>query len=448
MREALAGADAIINLAGAPVLRGRWTARRRKQLVDSRVDLTEEIVAALAELPAARRPSVLLSASAVGFYGDRPDGELVDARSEPGSGFLAELCQSWERAALSAQDSLGLRVAALRIGLVLGHGGGLFESALPLFRMGLGGRLGSGRQFMPWIHLRDVVEVFATALVDERYAGAMNLTAPTPVTNAEFTERLGRWLRRPTILPAPSLALRVVLGQAAQVVLGGQRAAPTRLLELGYEFRYPTLDAAFEHLLGGALAPVIGPLSELGELPEAARRSEYLRTRGARYALRKSVWIDAPPEEVFDFFCRAENLGVMTPRAMRFHILTPTPIEVERGAVIDYTIQLGAAPLRWRTEIAAWEPSRRFVDVQLRGPYSAWWHEHRFHAERGGTRMEDLVLYRPPLGPLGRAAHSIYVAPMLRQIFSYRTQMIALRFGRGAARAPARASTSSVRPAV
>jgi len=246
LRRALADIDGVVNLAGEPIFGGRWTAARRTRMVDSRVAATGDLVAALEALP--RRPAVLVSASAVGYYGDRGD-EVLREEAAPGDDFLADLCRRWEAAARGA-ERLGVRVVLPRIGIVLGPGGGALASMLPAFRAGLGGPMGSGRQWVAWIHLADLVEVLATALGDERVAGPLNATAPAPVTNADLSRELGRALHRPAFLRAPGFGLKLLLGEAAGALLGGQRVEPARLRGLGFQWRFASLEAALADILG------------------------------------------------------------------------------------------------------------------------------------------------------------------------------------------------------
>jgi uncharacterized protein len=248
LAASLSGADAVVNLAGESVLGGRWSAARRRLLGESRVALTRQLVAALGQ--ASPRPRVLVSASAIGYYGDRGDQE-VDETATSGSDFLAGLTRAWEEEARAAEP-LGIRVALPRIGIVLGAEGGALERMLPLFRRGLGGRLGSGRQQVSWIHQQDLIASLAQALGDERLAGPFNATAPAPVSNAQLTAELGRVLGRRTPLAVPELVLRLTLGEAAGVLLGGQRVLPRKLQALGFSFTFPELRAALEDLLGGS----------------------------------------------------------------------------------------------------------------------------------------------------------------------------------------------------
>jgi uncharacterized protein (TIGR01777 family) len=246
--------DAVVNLAGEPILGGRWTAARQRTLRDSRVGFTERLVQAIAA--AGRRPRVLVSGSAVGYYGDRADETLTED-SARGIGFLANICQDWEAAARAA-EGLGLRVVTLRTGVVLGRDGGALAQMLPPFRLGLGGPVGSGRQYLSWIHLHDLAAIVAAALVDERMRGAVNGVGPEPVTSRDFAKALGRALRRPAALPTPALALRLIFGQASEVLLASQRVVPAALHRLGFPFAFPTLDAALADIIGGAAGSTSG----------------------------------------------------------------------------------------------------------------------------------------------------------------------------------------------
>jgi uncharacterized protein (TIGR01777 family) len=242
---------AVVNLAGESLAEGRWTAARKRRLVSSRVELTDSIVKALAL--ASPRPATLISASAVGYYGDR-GAEPLTEQSTPGDDFLARLAVAWETAARAARQ-LGVRVVHLRSGAVLGRNGGALARMLPVFRLGLGGRIGSGRQYFPWIHLRDEVGVISTALEDVRFDGPVNVVAPDIVTNQEFTRALGRALRRPAAFAVPGFALKLALGELSGVLLGGQRVQPGRLLDLGHQYAFPQLE--------GALGDVVGPPQSL-----------------------------------------------------------------------------------------------------------------------------------------------------------------------------------------
>lgn len=244
--HALEGIDALVNLAGAGVADKRWTESRKELLTSSRVQPTGSLVHAIAQLH--RPPDVLLNASAVGYYGARGDARVTED-TPPGRDFLAQLAVAWEAAAAPA--AARTRVALLRTGLVLHPSGGALASMLLPFRLGVGGRVGSGDQYWPWIHLDDWVSLTAWLLATPSAHGPFNLTAPEPVTNARFTRALGAALNRPTIIPVPAAALNLALGELAMVLLTGQRAVPARATELGFTFRYATVEQALTQLVKG-----------------------------------------------------------------------------------------------------------------------------------------------------------------------------------------------------
>lgn len=237
----LTGHTAIINLAGEPIA-GRWTAEAKRNFHESRVGTTTRIVEAIAKMPADARPKVLVNASAIGLYGDRGD-DILNEKSKPGQGYLADLCEDWENVALDAV-SLGVRVVTLRIGMVLGNEGGALHELRKIFKLGLGGRLGSGKQWVSWIHLEDLRAAILHCVFSEDLSGAVNGTAPYPERNRDFTRRLAAALHRPAILPAPAFALRMVLGEFSTALLASQRVIPAALDSEGFQFRFPTLETA------------------------------------------------------------------------------------------------------------------------------------------------------------------------------------------------------------
>lgn len=237
---AFEGVEAVFHLAGEPVAEGRWTAAKKQRIRDSRVVGTRNLVAGLAKLE--RRPPVLVSASAVGYYGSRGE-ELLDETSAPANDFLGDVCRAWEDEARRA-ESLGVRVVHLRIGIILGPKGGALGKMLPIFKLGLGGPLGNGRAWMPWIHLDDIVGLLLHAAAHDEIRGPMNAVGPQPVTNREFTKTLASVVRRPAIFPAPGLGLRLALGEFAQVLLASQRVVPRVAQASGYQFQYPQLRSA------------------------------------------------------------------------------------------------------------------------------------------------------------------------------------------------------------
>jgi uncharacterized protein len=242
---ALAGADAVVHLAGENIAQ-RWSDEVKRRLMESRRTGTRNLVAGLRA--ADPRPSVLISSSAVGFYGAHGDEEL-DETAPRGEGFLAEVVEAWEREAEQAHE-LGMRVVCLRQGVVLDRGGGALAKMLPFFNLGVGGPVAGGRQWMPWIHADDVVGMMVTALEDARWEGTINAVAPAPARNGDFSKALGRAMTRPAVLPVPAFALQLLYGDMAEIVTEGQRVVPRRARELGYDYRHPDLDEALRSALG------------------------------------------------------------------------------------------------------------------------------------------------------------------------------------------------------
>lgn len=237
--------DAVINLAGEPIVDARWTDERKQRLSQSRVNLTEKLVQHIGN--ANHKPGVLLSGSAIGFYGDGGDN-ILDESLSAGTDFGAHLCSAWENAAQAAADA-GVRVCLLRTGLVLDATGGLLGRMLPAFKLGLAAQLGNGQQWMSWIHIDDYVDIVLLLLENTRAVGVYNMTAPEPVTNQQFTDTLAHVLHRPALFVAPAFLLKLILGERAELLLGGQRALPTNVQALGYHFQYATLEEALKAVM-------------------------------------------------------------------------------------------------------------------------------------------------------------------------------------------------------
>lgn len=242
---AFRGVEAVFHLAGEPVAEGRWTADKKRRIMDSRKLGTANLVKALEQL--SERPPVLVSASAVGYYGSRGE-ETLDEQAAPGNDFLAQVCIEWEQAARQAA-SLGVRVVNPRTGIVLGAGGGALAKMLLPFKLGLGGRLADGKQWMPWIHLDDLAGLLMHAATHAEVSGPMNAVSPNPVTNRDFTRSLAAALHRPAFLPAPGAMLKLAVGEFAEVLLASQRVVPRVAEQSGYRFHYPELAAALEAIL-------------------------------------------------------------------------------------------------------------------------------------------------------------------------------------------------------
>jgi uncharacterized protein (TIGR01777 family) len=390
----LEGLDAVIHLAGE-IVDGRWTTEKKKAIRRSRVEGTRNLVASLDACE--RRPRVLASASAVGFYGDRGD-EPLDESSAPGDDFLASVCTGWEREAAAAAD-LGMRVAMVRVSFAVGHGGAILK-LLPIFRFGAGGPLGSGRQWMPWIHVDDLADLFCFVVDRDDISGPVAGVAPDYAQNRRVMHAVGRALGRPALAPAPGFALTAIVGEFAHTLLGGQLIVPAKALDAGFEWKHPRLEEA----LIGLLAP------------------ESKKTPGIQRFESEQV-VRAPIDRVFDFFSDPGNLVRLTPPEMGFSMTTPKPSPMRRGAVADYSLKVRGMRVRWRSMIARWEPQVRFADVQVRGPYLFWRHTHEFEEKERGVAVRDLVEYSLPFAPLSDIALSA-VRRDIESVFAYRRRSV------------------------
>jgi uncharacterized protein (TIGR01777 family) len=390
------GLDAVVHLAGESI-DGRWTPAKKRAIAGSRIDGTRHLVDAIAKTAAP--PRTLVSASAVGWYGDRAMQPL-DESSAPGEGFLADVCGEWEAAAMRAGQH-GTRVAVLRTGIALGDGGALPKMAAP-FRFGGGGPLGSGRQFVPWIHVDDLAEMYLTA-VEQARSGPYNAVAPDYATSARLAQAIGAALLRPLFAYAPAPALRLVLGEFAGTLLASQLVLPRRAQDAGFVWQHPRLEPAIQSIL----AP--------------QRSSRLVRT------LQREQLVAAPLDDVFEFFAQARNLESITPPSLRFALRSPDGITHD-GTRISYRLRLHGVPFGWETLIAKWQPPNAFIDVQLRGPYALWEHRHTFESRAAVTLMRDHVDYVLPFHPLS-ALLERFVRRDVEAIFDFRARRIGERFG-------------------
>ena len=395
--DALDGVEAVFHLAGEPVA-GRWTKAKKARIRASRVESTHALVSSILARPPSARPKVLVCASAIGIYGSRGDAWL-DEESPAGDGFLTEICRAWEAEAARAREG-GVRVVSVRIGLVLSREGGALAAMLPAFRMGLGAKLGDGRQWSSFIHLDDLVALLRFSASNDALDGPVNGVAGA-VTNAEYTHALGRALRRPAFLRVPAAVLRLGAGEMSEIMLASQRVDPKRAREAGFRFRFPTIDEVFDDLFA----------------------------RSRRHILQREQVIPRPRAEVYRFFADPTNLERITSEFLHFRITTPKPIPMREGTLIDYRLSLFGVPFSWRTRIEKVEEDERFVDTQLRGPYRTWRHLHELEdAGPNATKMTDVVEYELPFGVLGNAARAMFVERTLDRIFDYRADAITSLF--------------------
>lgn len=394
-QEALEDAYGVIHLSGENIADGRWSSSRKAAIRDSRIKSTKILTDAIAKCT--NPPRIMVGTSAIGIYGERGDESLTET-SANGKGFLADVCAGWEK----SYEGFKGRLAVLRVGVVLGYGGALDKMLLP-FRLGIGGKLASGKQWMSWIHIDDLVNMYIHALESEDVSGAYNAVASTPVTNSEFTRAMGNALRRPVFLPAPKVAIQILFGEMSEVVLGSQKVLNQKILETKFTFSYPTIKLALENLLvpGGHFGSHVAEFAQ---------------------------WIPKPRTEVFAFFSKAENLEKITPDWISFKVTKKSSPDIKVGCLIDYRLKIKGVPASWRTLISTWEPQVRFIDEQLKGPYSLWHHTHGFEDMGEGTLITDRVIYRAPLGPIGSIVEFLMIRNDVKKIFGHRIRSVGAIF--------------------
>lgn len=403
-REALAGVEGVVHLAGEAIADGRWTEERKKKIRDSRIEGTKRLVDAIIGTPAVlAKMKVFVLGSAVGFYGDRAD-EVLDEAAPAGTGFLPEVVRDWEEQVQPLREASPVtRVPIVRTGIVLSRRGGALAKMLPVFSKGLGGKLGQGSQWMSWVHIDDIARLFTFCVDDEGTNGVVNGTAPEPVRNDRFTIELARALAKPVFLPVPGTALKIAFGELAETLLGGQRVLPKRTQEMGFRFDHPDFVKAIRELCE--------PL------------------QNGQHEFVAEQWVPKSPAEIFPFFSLETNLEKLTPPFLSFKVVSKSTDEVKEGTLIDYKLSLHGVPVTWRTRIESWNPGVQFVDTQLKGPYRMWHHTHDFIPLAGGTLIRDRVLYKLPLGLFGDVAAGWKVIGDVTQIFDFRRGIINDLFG-------------------
>jgi ligand-binding SRPBCC domain-containing protein len=293
-------------------------------------------------------------------------------------------------------------VPVVRTGIVLACQGGALAEMLPMFRLSAAGRLGTGRQWMSWIHLDDIVGLFVHAL-DAAPSGVLEGVAPQPATNRQFTKALCHAVGVIENLPVPALAIQALFGERAAIVLGSTRIEPLATQASGFGFRFETVEQALDDLL--------------------------VPLRGGVRVLVWEQWLPHAAQEVWPFFCDAHNLEDITPPFLAFRVLGMSTPAIGAGTLIDYRLKLNGIPIAWQTRIDTWDPPRRFIDLQAKGPYALWHHTHDFITIGGGTLMRDTVRYRLPAGWLGALASGSKVAGDVERIFDFRSRKIDERFG-------------------
>lgn len=383
------GVEAIIHLMGETV-DGRWTAKKKKLILESREVSSNNLVK---HLPPSVK--VIASASAQGIYGDQQDNDLNES-AKLGTDFLAEVCKKWEAPFTALPQSI--RTVQLRIGLVLDPQSGVLRKMIPLFQRGLGGTLGSGDQYMSWIAIEDLAEIFVQSLTDDRFIGPVNCSTTDPVTNTQWTKLLSKTLNAMPSPPVPSFALRIAVGEMASAILGSIKMKPEKLKSFHFKFKHPKLKDYFAEKL------------------EPYKNGQYF------YSVKQ--FVPREIEGVFKFFAEAANLEQITPPFLNFKVTHMSTKTIHEGTLIDYKLNLKGIPLKWKTLIKQWNPPHSFVDTQLSGPYRIWHHTHRFEKLGNGTLLSDEVRYKLPLGFLGQVMASTFVQKDVEKIFKFRREVI------------------------
>ncbi|MFG1491946.1 TIGR01777 family oxidoreductase [Halobacteriovorax sp. ZH4_bin.1] len=387
----------IIHLAGENIGARRWSKKQKEKIINSRVLSTRLLVNTINEnktLPIKK----FISASAIGIYGNRSGDQVLDEKADFGSDFLAKTCIAWEEETFNIQNK-EIIVNHVRTGIVLARDGGALEKMLIPFKLGVAGKLGSGEQMMSWIHLSDMVSIYRFLVENDFSERVFNAVAPKAHSNSNFTRIMGKVLKRPTLLPAPGFALKIILGEMATLVLDGQNVYPKNLLEKGYKFK-------FDHL-EDALTNLVGPEKEFKQVQ----------------------WVEHPLDEVFDFFSDERNLETITPDSLSFKVLGKSTEQIEAGTIIDYKLSLYGLPFKWKTEISSFDRNKEFTDTQLKGPYKKWVHTHGFKKYANGTLMTDNVSYKVPMGEIGSIFAGAFVRKDINKIFNYRSQKLYKIFG-------------------
>ena len=343
---------------------------------------------------AAGRIKILITASAIGIYGDGGDNTLTE-RSKFSEGFLGKLCQDWEQEAKKSS----CRNVQFRFGIVLANDSRALKKMLPIFENGFGGPLSSGNQWMSWVHIEDVVGITMKTLHDPKLAGQINVVSPEPVRNREFTKLLASALKVKAILPVPKIALRLVLGEMAGVVLSSQKDIPEKAVANNYTFKFTNLDEAFSSLFSW---------------------KESCHDR----LFEQQQWTPKPLNDVFDFFSDVKNLEELTPPLLNFRVVGKSTENIQEGTKIDYKLKIHGVPAKWTSLITNWQPMTQFADVQLKGPYAKWHHLHLFRSLAGGVLIEDKVVYRLPFSRFGGNFLHKFIRKDVKTIFSYRRKRI------------------------
>ncbi|MCB0407683.1 MAG: DUF1731 domain-containing protein, partial [Bdellovibrionales bacterium] len=337
------------------------------------------------------------STSAIGYYGDTGD-ILLEESHHPGTDFLSDVCQKWESAVTPIEKHS--RLVILRLGVVLDNKGGFLKQIEPIFSNYFGGQVGNGKQWLSWIHIQDLINMYFFVLDNKNINGVFNASSPLPITNKEFTKALAHQLGVPSICSAPSTALKLVLGEKSLLALHSQRIDVQKILALGFKFEFEDIKTALQDLYSWKKNPY-------------------------QQLFYSEQWIPKSIDKIFLFFSEAKNLEKLTPPWLHFCILDQSTERMQKGTLITYKLKIHGIPIKWKTEILEWNPQFQFIDNQLSGPYKKWHHTHSFYSTpQNGTLMQDKIIFELPMGLIGMLFTSRFVTKDIQTIFDYRTQAI------------------------
>ena len=394
-QEAIDGVHVVINLAGQGIADEFWTAKYRDLIFYSRIHSTRAIRKAIES--SKNKPQLVIQASAVGYYGMKDRPETCVEETSAGKDFLAEVCQAWEYEA--KEIAKHARLVISRLGVVLGWEGGALKKLWDIYATGFGAYLGHGKQWMNWIHIKDVLNFFEFAIDQPSVSGIYNLVAPENISNLTLHHELAKKTSSLKITGAPKISIKTMMGERASLLLEAPKVVPQRLNESQFKFEFSNINEALEHLVSERTYPHL-------------------------HYLKSKQWVPANIDEVWDFVSRAENLERITPPWLNFRIVNATDDQIQEGTKINYSLKLHGFPMSWRSCISRWKPKFEFVDEQEKGPYSIWYHRHLIQDFAGGTLIEDRIDYKLPLFPVGEIAIP-FVKKDLEKIFSYRKKVTA-----------------------
>lgn len=399
--EAFESCDAIINLLGENIAAKRWSNKQKNKIRNSRILGTKNLGERIKTLN--QKPSVWVQASAIGVYPVLHEQEINES-TQHGEGFLAQTCIDWENEA-QKYSSFVERQNILRFGVVLGEGGGALSKLFPLFKMGAGGKVSNGEQYMSWIHIYDLVRLITYAVENNISEKVLNATSPFPVKNSEFTQALANSLHRPAIFPVPAFVLKLAMGELSSIVLDSQKVMPRETLKSGFEFKYLRIEVALDDITNNIQFPP-------------------LKKKCNQIKLESLLWIKKPKSEMFDFFKEAKNLEKITPDWLNFKITEQSSTSILEGTVFKYKLKLHGIPLFWTSKIINWRDGVEFSDYQISGPYKIWHHTHSFYECLDGTLMIDKVYFSLPFSPFSDLLAYLWVKRDVVKIFSYRNSII------------------------